>query len=56
MKDFTNKLQCHWIHPAIVRLYAERAAYERADRARVVVMIDIEAELAEVSRRFGRSR
>jgi hypothetical protein len=43
--------------PWLTRLYIERAAYEHADRSRYVVTdADIEAELAEVTRRLGRPR
>ena len=49
--------QCHWMSPAIARLYIDRAAYERAGRPRAVVTgADIEAELAEVARRRGEPR
>ena len=49
--------QCPWMPPAITRLYIERAAYERAGRPRAVITpADIEAELAEVARRIGRTR
>ncbi len=44
--------QCHWMPPAIARLYIDRAAYERAGRPRAIITdTDIEAELAEVARR-----
>ena len=46
-----GRSQCHWMHPAIARLYIERAVYERAGRPRVVITgADIEAELAEVEK------
>jgi hypothetical protein len=39
------------MHPAIARLYIERAAYERAGRPRYVVTAeDIAREIAEVAR------
>ena len=50
-----KKLQCYWMPPTIARLYAERAAHERADRARAAFTIDFEAELAEIARRLKRS-
>ena len=57
MKDDTRRTQCFWMPPCLARLYAERAAYERAGRSRVVITdADIEVELAEVARRRGRSR
>lgn len=47
-----KKLQCPWLHPAIVRLVIERDAYERAGRPRAVVTAgDVEREIAEVLRR-----
>ena len=50
----TLRTQCPWMHPAIARLYAERAAYDRAGRpVAVITPADIEAELAEVARRLG---
>jgi hypothetical protein len=43
--------------PWLARLYAERAAYERAGcPVAVVTPADIDAELAEIARRLGRSR
>ena len=55
--DNSMKLQCYRIYPSIARLYAERAVYERADRPRAVITAaDIEAELAEIERRFKRVR
>lgn len=55
--DESKKLQCCWMPPTITRLYMERAAYERAGRPIAVVTdVDIEAELAEVARRFGGAR
>lgn len=55
--DNTRRLQCPWMPPWLTRLYIERAAYEHADRSRYVVTdADIEAELAEVTRRLGRPR
>lgn len=58
--DYSKKLQCPWMPPAITRLYIERAAYERAESAgrppRRIAAADIETELAEVARRRGRSR
>jgi hypothetical protein len=49
--------QCSWMPPWLARLYAERAAYDRAGRPRAIITnADIEAELAEVARRLGRSR
>ena len=57
MKDDTQRTQCFWMPPWLAKLYAERAAYECAGRPRAVVTTaDIEAELAEVARRLGRSR
>lgn len=57
MSNDTKKLQCYWMPPAIARLYMERAAYERAGRpVAIVTAADIEAELAEIARRRGRSR
>ena len=50
MRDM--RAQCHWMPPAIAKLYIERAAYERAGCPRgIVTAADIEAELAEVARR-----
>jgi hypothetical protein len=52
-----GRAQCYWTPPWLARLYAERAAYERAGRPRAVITgADIEAELAEVARRRGGSR
>jgi hypothetical protein len=49
--------QCPWMPLWLTRLHIERAAYERAGRpCAVVTAVDIEAELAEVARRLGRSR
>jgi hypothetical protein len=57
MKDPLGRAQCFWMPPWLTRLYAERAAYERAGRPRAVVTAaDIEAEMAEVTRRRGGSR
>ena len=43
--------------PWLTKLYAERAAYERAGCPRAVITdADIEAELTEVARRLGKSR
>jgi hypothetical protein len=52
-----DKLQCPWIHPAIAKLYAERAAYERAGRPRYVVTgADIEVEVARLLELLARER
>jgi len=52
MKDDTKRSQCYWMPPWLARLYAERAAYERAGRPRAVITAaDMEAELAEIERR-----
>ena len=57
MKDPFGRVQCFWMPPWLAKLYADRAAYERAGRPRAVITgADIEAELAEVARRLGRSR
>ena len=57
MKDDTQHNQCFWMPPWLAKLYAERAAYARAGRpVAIVTGADIEAELAEVDRRRGRSR
>lgn len=56
MKDDTQRSQCSWTPPWLARLYAERAAYERADRSRAAFSIDFEAELAEVARRLKKLR
>lgn len=57
MKDPFNRAQCLWTPPWLAKLYADRAAYERAGRPIVIVTgADIEAELAEVAQRCGRSR
>ena len=57
MKDPLGRAQCFWMPPWLAKLYADRAAYERAGRPRAVITgADIEAELAEVARRLGRSR
>ena len=46
------RIPCHWMPPAIAKLYIERAAYECAGRPRAVITdADIEAELAEIARR-----
>jgi hypothetical protein len=51
------RINCPWTPPWLAKLYAERAAYERAGCLRAVITAaDIEAELAEVARRCGRSR
>jgi uncharacterized Rossmann fold enzyme len=56
MKDDTKRTKCFWTPLWLAKRLAERAAYERAVRPRVVVTdADIEAELAEVAR-LGRSR
>jgi hypothetical protein len=52
-----KRLQCHWMHPVIARLEAERAAYERAGRPpAVVTAADIEAEWTEIARRIEKLR
>ena len=64
MKDSTDqplpkpgRAQCRWTPPWLARLYAERAAYERAGRPRAVVTgADLEAELAEGTRRLEKLR
>jgi hypothetical protein len=54
MKDPLGRVQCFWMPPWLVKLYAERATYERVGRPRAVIMeADIEAELAEVARLRG---
>ena len=46
-----GRFQCHWMPPAIAKLYIERAAYERAGCPQAIVTgADIEAELAEVEK------
>ena len=55
--DYSKKLQCPWMPPAITSLYIERAAYERAGRPRAIITAaDIEAELAEIDRCRQESR
>ena len=58
MKDPLGRAQCFWMPPWLAKLYAERAAYERAGRPRAVITAaDFEAELAEwAARRRGGSR
>ena len=57
MKDPFNHTQCLWTPPWLVKLYADRAAYERAGHPRLVITdADIEAEQAEVVRRRGDAR
>lgn len=58
MKDPLGRAQCFWMPPWLTKLYAERAAYERAGRPRAVITdADIAVELAEVvARRRGGSR
>ena len=57
IKDPLGRAQCFWMPSWLTKLYAERAAYERAGRPRAVITAaDFEAELAELSRRRGGSR
>jgi len=57
VKDPFNRTQCLWTPPWLAKLSADRAAYERAGCPRAVTTgAHIEAELAEVERRRGRSR
>jgi hypothetical protein len=53
----TEWTQCLWMPPWLARLYAERAAYERAVcPVAVITPTDRAAELAEIARRLGRAR
>ena len=55
--DPFKRAQCYWMPPWLARLCAERSAFERAGRLRIVpTAADIEAELVEVRRRLEKSR
>lgn len=57
MKDPFNRTQCLWTPAWLAKLYADRAAYERAGcPIAAITAADIEAEMAEIARRREASR